>query len=170
MKNLRTMNDKKYLFFLTAFVLVAFTAQAKVRLPHIICDNMVLQQQTEARLWGWDNPGVRVRVSVSWNEETYTAITGTDGRWMVKVPTPKASFTPLSITFDDGEPTAISNVLSGEVWVCAGQSNMEMPVRGFGNCPVDGYVDEVLQAREYRGIHYVRIPSVMRMTPQEDAA
>ena len=161
--------ELRCLYMVVALVLAASAADAKVRLPHIIGDNMVLQQQTDARLWGWDKPGTRVSVTVSWNEETYTATTGRDGKWMVKVPTPKASYTPLSITFDDGEPTIISNVLSGEVWVCAGQSNMEMPMRGFGNCPVDGYVDEVLHAREYRGIHYVKIPSVMRMTPQEDA-
>ncbi len=161
--------ELRCLYMVVALVLAASAADAKVRLPHIIGDNMVLQQQTDARLWGWDKPGTRVSVTVSWNEETYTATTGRDGKWMVKVPTPKASYTPLSITFDDGEPTTISNVLSGEVWVCAGQSNMEMPMRGFGNCPVDGYVDEVLHAREYRGIHYVKIPSVMRMTPQEDA-
>ena len=136
--------ELRCLYMVVALVLAASAADAKVRLPHIIGDNMVLQQQTDARLWGWDKPGTRVSVTVSWNEETYTATTGRDGKWMVKVPTPKASYTPLSITFDDGEPTTISNVLSGEVWVCAGQSNMEMPMRGFGNCPVDGYVDEVL--------------------------
>ena len=108
-------------------------------------------------------------VTVSWNQQTYKTKTEKDGRWLVKVATPTASYTPLSITFDDGEKTTINNVLSGEVWVCAGQSNMEMPMRGFGNCPVEGYVDEVLAARDYKGIRYVKIPSVMRMTPQEDA-
>ena len=83
--------DLRCLCMLVALVLVATAAQAKVRLPHIIGDNMVLQQQTDARLWGWDKPGKRVNVTVSWNEKTYTATTDRDGRWMVKVPTPKAS-------------------------------------------------------------------------------
>jgi sialate O-acetylesterase len=85
------------------------------------------------------------------------------------VKTPKASYTPLSITFNDGDKTTINNVLSGEVWVCAGQSNMEMPVKGFGNCPVEGYNKAVMNANEYKGIHYVKIPSVMSTQPLDDA-
>ena len=160
---------RKSIILLTAMALATLGAQAKVKLPHLIGDNMVLQQNTDARLWGWDKPGREVAVTVSWNQHTYKTTTGKDGRWLVKVATPPASYTPLSITFDDGEKTTIKGVLSGEVWVCAGQSNMEMPMRGFGNCPVEGYIDEVLAARDYPGIHYVKVPSVMSMTPLEDA-
>ena len=150
-------------------LLCAASLQAKVRLPHVIGDNMVLQQNTQARLWGWAKPGKTVKVSVSWSDITYSAKAGKDGKWLVSVATPVASYTPLSITFDDGEPTTLHGVLSGEVWVCAGQSNMEMPVRGFGNCPVEGYNQAVTDAVHSKGIHYVKIPSVMSMTPLEDA-
>ncbi len=160
---------QKRILLLASVAMMAVSLQAKVKLPHLISDGMVLQHSTEARLWGWDKPGKKINVTVSWSTQTYTTKTGSDGRWMVKVATPEASYTPHSITFDDGEPTTIQGVLSGEVWVCAGQSNMEMPVKGFGNCPVEGYVDEVVNARQYQGIHYVKIPSIMRMTPQEDA-
>lgn len=152
-----------------AAALLVSGAAAKVRLPHVLGDNMVLQQQSDARLWGWAKAGKTVSVTVSWSDAVYKAKVGKDGKWMVKVATPKASYTPLSITFDDGEQLTLNNILSGEVWVCAGQSNMEMPVKGFGNCPVEGYNDEVINARQYHGIHYVKIPSIMRMTPQEDA-
>lgn len=160
---------RKNIFFITALAMMVLCAQAKVRLPHLIGDNMVIQQNTEARLWGWAKPGKTVNVSVSWNSNTYSTKASADGRWMVKVPTPAASYDPLSITFDDGDPLTIHHVLAGEVWVCAGQSNMEMPVKGFGNCPVEGYVDEVLNARQYKGIHYAKVPSVMSMKPLEDA-
>ena len=160
---------KKNIFVISLLAMMVLSVQAKVRLPHLIGDNMVIQQNTEARLWGWAKPGKNVNVSVSWSDKTYSTKTSAEGRWMVKVATPAASYAPLSITFDDGEPITIHNVLAGEVWVCAGQSNMEMPVKGFGNCPVDGYVDEVLNARQYKGIHYVKVPSVMSMTPLEDA-
>ncbi len=153
----------------TMLAAVAFTAQAKVKLPHIIGDNMVLQQQTEARLWGWAGAGKTVRVTTSWNSETVSAKAGKDGKWLVKVKTPKASYEPQSITFDDGEPLTISNVVSGEVWVCAGQSNMEMPVKGFGMCPVKDYNHHVLDAAQSKGVRSVKIPSIMRATPQEDA-
>ena len=158
---------RKVIFLL--MLLCAASLQAKVRLPHVIGDNMVLQQNTEARLWGWAKPGKTVKVSVSWSDITYSAKAGKDGKWLVSVATPVASYTPLSITFDDGEPTTLHGVLSGEVWVCAGQSNMEMPVRGFGNCPVEGYNQAVTDAVHSKGIHYVKIPSVMSMTPLEDA-
>ncbi len=92
------------------------------------------------------------------------------GRWLLTVKSPAASYEPLSITFDDGDgKVTISNVLAGEVWVCAGQSNMEMPVKGFGGCPVLNYNQEVLNAAGKRQVRSAKIPSIMRMTPQEDA-
>ena len=106
---------------LTMMVLVTLTmsVQAKVRLPHLIGDNMVLQQQTEARLWGWAKPGRTVMVTTSWSDQKVWMKANAQGRWLVKVQTPKASYEPLTITFDDGEPVTINNVVSGEVWVCA---------------------------------------------------
>jgi len=160
---------KKQKLIAMGLAMLAVSMQAKVRLPHIIGDNMVLQQQTDARLWGWAKPGKTVRVSTSWSQQAVTAKVGKDGKWMVKVSTPKASYDPLSITFDDGEPLTISNVLAGEVWVCAGQSNMEMPVKGFGQCPVEGYNHHVVDAIHSKGVRSVKIPSIMRATPQEDA-
>lgn len=118
---------KKLVGMMLLALMIGASAKAKVRLPHLVGDNMVLQQQTDARLWGWADAGKTVRVTVSWNNDTYTAKADSQGKWMVTVKTPDASFTPLSITFDDGDKTTINNVLSGEVWVCAGQSNMEMP-------------------------------------------
>ena len=147
----------------------AICSQAKVRLPHILSNNMVLQQNSDARLWGWNQSGKTVKVTTSWDNNTYSAKTDKEGKWMVSVKTPAASYTPLTITFDDGEKTTLTNILSGEVWVCAGQSNMEMPVKGFGNCPVENYNEYVAEARQFKGIHYVKVPSVMSMTPLEDA-
>lgn len=156
---------------LTILALTALTigSQAKVRLPHIICDNMVLQQQADVRLWGWAQPGKTVNVSTSWNNEIVSTKADKNGKWLVKVKTPKASYDPLSITFDDGETLTISNVVAGEVWVCAGQSNMEMPVKGFGMCPVKDYNHWVIESAHHTGVRSVKIPSVMRTVPQEDA-
>jgi sialate O-acetylesterase len=128
---------KKFLM-ISVMALLLMGAQAKVRLPHVLGDNMILQQNTEARLWGWAKPGKTVTVTTSWNDAAYSVNADKGGQWMVKVKTPAASYQPLSITFNDGEPLTLNNILAGEVWVCAGQSNMEMPVKGFGNCPVEG--------------------------------
>ena len=159
---------RRILFF-AVLSTITLGSQAKVRLPHIIGDNMILQQDSKARLWGWDTPGKTIKVNVSWSKDSYSVKTDNNGKWIVTVNTPKASYTPLSITFNDGDNTTIQNVLAGEVWVCAGQSNMEMPVKGFSNCPVEGYNKAVMNANEYKGIHYVKIPSVMSTRPLDDA-
>lgn len=125
----------RHFMTLVALMLAMTGVQAKVKLPHILSDNMILQQNSEVRLWGWDKPGTQVEVSVSWSAQKYASKTGKDGKWTVSVKTPAASYTPLSVTFDDGEKTKLNGILSGEVWVCAGQSNMEMPVKGIRQLP-----------------------------------
>ena len=144
-----------------------FGSSAKVKLPHLISDGMVIQQQSDVRLWGWDKPGKKVKVTTSWSADTYEAKADKEGKWIVSVKSPEASFTPLSVTFDDGELVTVSNILSGEVWVCAGQSNMEMPVKGFGQCPVVNYNLEVLNATD--GVRSAKIPSRMSTQPLDDA-
>ena len=161
------MVKKILMISVVAFALMS--AQAKVRLPHVLGDNMILQQNSEARLWGCSEPGKKVTVTTSWSNDAYTVKADNGGQWMVKVKTPAASYQPLSITFSDGESLTLNNILAGEVWVCAGQSNMEMPVKGFGNCPVEGYNEAVVTANDYRGVHFVKIPSVMSTKPLNDA-
>ena len=162
------MNKK--ILFLSLLTGLCISGQAKVRLPHLVSNNMVIQQQTDVRLWGWAKPGRKVTATTSWSQERSEAKAGKDGRWLLTVKSPKASYEPLSVTFDDGDgQVTINNVLAGEVWVCAGQSNMEMPVKGFGNCPVLNYNQEVLACCGKRQVRSAKIPSIMRMTPQEDA-
>ncbi len=161
------MNRK---LLLVALLAVATVTQAKVRLHHLVSDNMIIQQQSDVRLWGWTTPGRKVTATTSWSEQRASAKADKQGRWLLTVRSPKASYDPLSITFDDGDgQVVIQNVLAGEVWVCAGQSNMEMPVKGFGNCPVQDYNQEVIGAAGPRQVRSAKIPSIMRMTPQEDA-
>ena len=142
-------------------VAVATTLQAKVRLPHLVSDNMVIQQQTDVRLWGWAKPGKKVIATTSWSNQKAEAKVDKQGRWLLTVKSPAASYEPRSITFDDGDgKVTISNVLAGEVWVCAGQSNMEMPVKGFGGCPVVNYNQEVLGCAGKHQVRSAKIPSI----------
>ena len=160
----------KRIGMMAALAAMVMGAQAKVKLPHLVSDNMVIQQQTDVRLWGWAKAGKTVVATTSWSKEKAEAKADKQGRWLLTVKSPKASYEPLSITFDDGDgKVTINNVLAGEVWVCAGQSNMEMPVKGFGNCPVLNYNKEVINAAGKRQVRSAKIPSIMRMTPQEDA-
>lgn len=160
----------KYIFLFFGLLFYCSSGFSRVRLPHVLCDGMVLQQNTEVRLWGWAKPDGVVKVTTSWDNNISSAKAGKDGKWLLKVKTPTASYKPLSVSFDDGDgKTTIDNILSGEVWVCAGQSNMQFPVRGFFNCPLDNYNETIVEAAKVHGIRYVKIPEEMRMTPQEDA-
>lgn len=146
--------------FLTAAILLAgswHACQAKITLPDILSDNMVLQQQTDARLWGWSDPNADITIKTSWNRQTYQTKADKDGKWFATVPTPEASYTPCTIEISDGNPIMLQNILIGDVWFCAGQSNMEMPLNGFENCPIEGANQEIALASQWKGIRVATI-------------
>lgn len=160
------MNKK----FLPLFLLTLPFVVEGVELPDIISDNAVLQQNSQAKLWGWAEPGKTVTVTPSWGDgKAYTAKADSkNGRWEVSVATPAASFTPQSIRFDDGvAPVSIGNLLIGEVWFCSGQSNMEMPLRGFWCQPVEGAAQAIAYSGKYPGIRVATVPKKAAYTPQE---
>ncbi|MBO4557230.1 MAG: hypothetical protein J5693_01315 [Bacteroidales bacterium] len=125
-----------------------------LRIPFAMRDNMVLQQNTAANIWGWADQGSKVSVTVSWSEKRYIASAGYDGLWKVAVATPAASFSPQWVTVTCGSDTVtIENILIGEVWLCSGQSNMEMPVAGLPGQPTENsgeYIQEAYQYPEVR--------------------
>ncbi len=103
---------------------------SNIELPSLIGDNMLLQQKTDIRIWGHASPGYKIDVSASW-DATGKAVTGEDGKWSVSLGTPEAGG-PYTITISAKDTSLIiNNVLIGEVWVCSGQSNMEMPLAGW---------------------------------------
>ncbi|MDR1919419.1 MAG: sialate O-acetylesterase [Tannerellaceae bacterium] len=107
---------------------------------------MVLQQQTKVKIWGEAGAKTKVTVRTSWDNQTYTATAGSEGAWLLTVATPTAGG-PYEISISDGEDIVLKNILVGEVWFCSGQSNMEMPVRGFDGQPVEGANDVIAAAR-----------------------
>lgn len=133
------------LFLLTALFAAATTISAKVVLPKIFASGMVMQQQTDANLWGEAKADATVKIATSWNKKTVSVKAGNDGKWTAKIQTPAAGG-PYSITFSDGEKTVIDNILVGELWICSGQSNMEMPMKGFKNQPVENAVEDILHS------------------------
>jgi sialate O-acetylesterase len=118
---------------LLLFVLLISACQkgpSDLRLPSILSDNMLLQQKTDATIWGKANPGQKISVTPSWSSEKAVKA-GKDGRWSVKITTPEAGG-PYKVVISAVDTTVtINNVLIGEVWVCSGQSNMEMPMQGW---------------------------------------
>lgn len=120
----------KHSFALVAVTFFSFSsAFAKVSLPNIFGDNMVLQQKSSVALWGMSNKNGQVLITTSWDKKVYQAKANADGKWKTNVITPTAGG-PFEISFADGEKLVLKNILIGEVWVCSGQSNMEMSLKG----------------------------------------
>jgi sialate O-acetylesterase len=141
--------------------------QAEIKLPAIFSDNMVLQQQSSATVWGWAKPNATVRVTASWNGKSYSAKSDGTGYWKLQVQTPVASYTPHTLTVSDGKAVVLKNVLIGEVWICSGQSNMEMPMKGLGNQPIEGG-PEAIALSNNPGIRCFTVKKTSKATPQED--
>lgn len=137
---------KKSLLLVVCGLLLASVAGAKVTLPSVLADNMVLQQQSSVKLWGEAEPGKKVTITSSWDQKTYSTQAGQDGKWLTKVDTPTAGG-PYEVTISDGEALTLKNILIGEVWFCSGQSNMEMPVKGFGSSPIEGSNELIAKAK-----------------------
>ena len=157
--------NKKIAFLLIAFF-SAFMSQAKVTLPALIADNMVIQRDSEVMMWGKSSPQSSVRITTSWNSETIVAVSDKSGNWKAYVKTPGAGG-PYRIVFDDGEKTFVENVMSGEVWLCAGQSNMVMPMHGFKCQPVEGAMEYIVSAKPSRPIRICNIKRATRFTEQK---
>jgi sialate O-acetylesterase len=139
----------------------------QIKLPALIGDNMVLQQQSRAPLWGWADPGTTVTVQGSWDTKAVArAKAGEDGKWMVRVKTPAAGG-PYEVTITGKQTTVLHNVLIGEVWVCSGQSNMEMPLSGWSGAPLLHSTEEINAAR-YPQIHLFTVKRNIAFQPQQD--
>ena len=139
---------------------------AKVTLPKFFSDNMVLQQQTECRIWGWAAPGRKIIVLTSWDKKSYSTSAHWDGRFEVVVKTPKAGG-PYTIWFRDGDTVQLSNILIGEVWICSGQSNMEMQMKGFKQQPVEGTTEELLRCKDSQ-LRLFTVKRHVSLTPETD--
>ncbi len=155
---------------LIALMLIACAAsQAKVVLSNICTDGMVLQQNSKASVWGTSTPGAQITVTPSWNGVTYKGKADADGRWEVKVATPSASYRPYSLTVKGDESTVmVDDVLVGEVWLASGQSNMEMPMRGFFNCPVENAADYINAPAATDRIRMFTVPIKQSYKPETE--
>src|SRR5215213_7101182 len=113
------------LFTVILMLMVFSVANAEVRLPAIISDNMVLQHGVKVRIWGNARPGERVTVSLK--DKSASTVADAQGHWQVWLDPLKAGG-PLELTVKGDNVLTIKNVLAGEVWLCSGQSNMEWPL------------------------------------------
>ncbi len=160
---------KKKLMLIVLLCAAATGLTAKVKLPSLMGDGMVLQQQSQVNIWGWADPGKKVTVATSWDENSYAAMAADDGSWIVKVKTP-AWGGPYTIDISDGEPVTLKNVMIGEVWVCSGQSNMQYRVRGSINQHMENTAETVLSSGKYPQIRSFWVKSARALEPKQDCA
>lgn len=104
-------------------LLICQTALCNVRLPRLVSDGMVLQRDAAVKIWGWADKGENV--TINFNGKTYTAATGTDGKWRVTLSPLKAGG-PYDMEIKAANTITLKNILIGDVWLCSGQSNMEL--------------------------------------------
>lgn len=131
---------------------------ATVKLNAIFSDHMVLQQQRAAAIWGWATPLKKVSVTVSWNRQKYTTIADATGQWKVSINTPQPGG-PYEIKIEDPQSSiTLKDILIGEVWLLSGQSNMEMPMKGFKDQPVYRSNEALLESEN----DYLRLITVPR--------
>jgi sialate O-acetylesterase len=150
-------------------VLLPIAGRAQVRLPSLFTDNLVLQQQAACAVWGWAKAGSTITVVPSWARQKYTATADAAGKWRLKVNTPAASYSPYTLRVSgDGPSIQLNNVLVGEVWLCGGQSNMEMPLKGFKGQPVLGSNEAILHAKNEQ-LRLYTVPRSSVTEPQENS-
>lgn len=139
---------------------------AQVQLPSLFADNMILQRKSTPPIWGKSGKNAKISIRTSWNNKTYTATASAEGVWKMNVETGEAGG-PYTITIKSGSETkTLSNVLLGEVWLCSGQSNMEMPVRGAMNQPVLN-ANEIYLEADNPQIRIYKMERIAAGTPQD---
>ena len=107
-------------------LLIALPAFGQVRLPRLISDGMVLQRDARIKLWGW--AGANEKVTVAFGDSIYRAPANERGEWNVPLQGLKAGG-PFTMTVSASNSITVRDIMVGDVWVCSGQSNMELPMR-----------------------------------------
>lgn len=132
-----------------------------IRLPRLFADNMVIQRDQPVAVWGWTGPGDRITVSF----DRQSRITKADkkGYWMVHLD-PEAAGGPFQMNIKGRNTRILANVLVGEVWICSGQSNMEMPIAGWGK--IHNYQQEIAAA-DYPQIRHFKVPTAISIDPRD---
>ena len=158
---------KKAIIALLLLICGAISAQP-LRLAHIFSDHAVLQQESSVPVWGWGDPGKKVEVA--WDGAKYTTTIQADGSWRLSIPTGKADGVARTLSVKSGkESLQRSDVVLGEVWLCSGQSNMEMPLSGFGFQEVEGATEAIMAAPETAArVRVLDIKTGKCTEPQED--
>lgn len=160
------MKKKSFLFaWLLLGCLFHTNLHARVKLPDLIASNMVLQRSTTVNLWGWANPGEKFNISTSWLKTPLHVVADKAGEWHIAVATTNST-KPQTIQISSASQViSLDNILFGEVWLCSGQSNMEMPVSGFQAQPAYGAQEAIVNAGD-EDIRLFTVEKIASLTPE----
>ena len=125
---IRKMKKTILLIALLISSLFASKLYANVKLPSILSNNMVLQQNATIKLWGWADKGEIISIKVGWLKDIMKTVANDEGKWMLTLKTTEAGG-PYSIDIEGNNKITLHNVLLGEVCICSGQSNMELQLK-----------------------------------------
>ncbi|MWB95973.1 sialate O-acetylesterase [Flavobacterium sp. GA093] len=153
---------KNNIFKFVFFLMISGTMMANVTLPNIFGDNMVLQRNAEVKIWGWANPKEEIKLIASWNNQEYKVTANNQAQWELHIKTPEAGG-PYMISIKGYNEVALKNILIGEVWVCSGQSNMEMSA-SWG---IENGEEEMKNAKS-PNIRFFLVPKLTATTPQNN--
>lgn len=158
---------KKQITLLAIGSLIAGSSSAKVVLPKFFTDNMVVQRNSTLTVPGMAAPESEVTVMTDWSDTPAKGKADREGRFSITVPTPEAGG-PYTLIVSDGTPddVVLTNILSGEVWLCSGQSNMEYPIKGW-TAVMDA--DHVVATAQHPDIRLLQVRKNIAYAPQEDA-
>lgn len=157
------MNIKKILVL--ALSLLTLPAMAKVKLPAIFSDGIVMQRFAPIPLWGWGNPGEKVKVTLG--DKTKKVKVGKDGKWQITMPElPAGGPYRLSVAETNKTPMTVSlDLYVGDVFLMSGQSNQELPIR---RCMDNKTVAEVSKSYTNSNIHYLKLPHQFNFADPKD--
>ncbi len=141
-------------------LLGAFSAQADVKLPKVFGDNMVIQREAPITVWGWADPGESVTVSFGTGKASAKA--DAKGEWKLELSAQSASANPAKMTVKGKNEIVLQNVLVGDVWLCSGQSNMEM---GVNACTEK---EKEVPAANNPSIRLFKVPKKFTLLPEKD--
>lgn len=153
---------RKYIYSFV-FAVLGFQAQAKVTLPNIFTDDMVLQQKEKVVFWGDAASDKTITITTSWDNQKYTVQSNAEGKWEGTINTPSFGG-PYTISFNDGEVSELKNILIGEVWICSGQSNMYFTMRELGN-----NAEQEIAAADHPQIRLLKLSLLNSNVPLEQA-
>lgn len=157
LKIVYSMCKSHYISFIICLFLT-LQSHAEIVLPHIFTDHMVLQRNISNTIWGWANPGERIKVD--FKNQSVNTIASQDGTWKVKLK-PESAGGSFTLAVKGDNEIVLKDILVGEVWICSGQSNMDFTLLDIGN-------KEAVKTANHTNIRQVIIPKEISFSTMDN--